>query len=503
MFLSLRMPIACFCIVLYILYYFRQNRHLATEAATCYNAMSWCVACNLVAEVFLEYVMISGKNQFGFRTGLWNNVMFLTIMTAAFLLYAYMLNGIELGQGKRRYLEKLFLVLVWCVCAVLIITSPLEEVKAKYGTYVRGKKLFVIYAAVAIPAVGMVIHGLLHKKFLSAKQYKAFCQSFFIYVGFGVIRFVLPWLRLTSLAQILILVILVLFMANPERYADESTGLFNERALKRILREKTLSKRRFSVLVCALNNDDKKKKDVTDHAMAAAAKYMMRHFRMQAYRMTDDILVFVDEGLIRPVAKLNTKDMPNFTEGFEGIRQHELLFHYPADCADYDGVMGKLEEFKLQNAGEEAFMDIMTGVFNRNRYEHDVPQYVKEREKAWLVVVDINNLKITNDKFGHEAGDDLIITVAHLLQDVFSANGCVYRTGGDEFMIVYLGSDEISDKLEQLRAECKRKNTRRSLPVKFAVGYAQYQAGGDSWQEVAKTADANMYEDKIKSKQKP
>lgn len=502
MLLTLRMPIACLCIVLYILYYFRQNRHLATEAATCYNAMSWCVACNLVADVFLEIDRISGKNWF--HAGLWNNVMFLTIMTAAFLLYAYMLNGIELGQGKRRYLEKLFFVIAWCVFAALIIVSPFEEVKTKYGIYVRGRMLFVTYAAVAIPAVGMLVHGILHRKWLTAKQYKAFCQSFFIYVGFGAIRFVVPWLHLMGLMQIMILLILVFFMANPERYADESTSLFNERALKRILREKTLSKRPgFSVLVCALNNDDKKKKDVTDHAMTAAAKYMMRHFRMQAYRMTDDILVFVDEGLIRPVAKLNTKEMPNFTEGFEGIRQHELLFRYPADCADYDGVMGKLEEFKLQNAGEEAFMDAMTGVFNRNRYEHDVPQYVKEREKAWLLVVDINNLKITNDKFGHEAGDDLIITVAHLLQDVFSANGCVYRTGGDEFMIVYLGEEEITDKVEQLRAECKRKNTRRSLPVKFAIGYAHYQTGGDSWQEIAKTADANMYEDKIKSKQKP
>ena len=54
---------------------------------------------------------------------------------------------------------------------------------------------------------------------------------------------------------------------------------------------------------------------------------------------------------------------------------------------------------------------------------------------------DLNNLKITNDKFGHLAGDGLIRDMAYILQDAFSEDGYVYRIGGDESAVIYMGSE--------------------------------------------------------------
>ncbi len=503
MFSIIKTPAVCLCIVLYLLYFFRQNKRLATEGAKCYKGMIWCAVLNLAADMFLEYYTGLGEPRYKTDIAFLLNLVLISVATMPILLYWYVITYIEAVRAKRSLPEKLFLLVLWVAAAVLIIISPVTYRQSRHGGYSVGMKMYVTYGAVFVSAAGMLIHGFMQKKLLSGRQGKSLMHAFVIYMAATVIQIVIPYAKLMGLVQLMVLLMIILSMENPEHYLDSATGLFNMPAFERIMTEKTFSKRRsFTVLACALNNDEKNNREATDRAMEAASKYMMRHFRMQSYRLTESIIVFVEEGLIRPTGKVDAGEMPDFTEGFDKLRQHECLFSYPKDCTDYAGVMAKIDEFKMQNAGEEAFMDAMTGVFNRNRYEHDAPQFEKKRDKAWCLVVDINNLKVTNDKFGHEAGDDLIITVAHLLQDVFSGHGYVYRTGGDEFTIVYLGETAIEEKVAQLKEGCKRKNSRRSLPVRFAVGYAQYRAGKRPWQEVVKEADANMYEDKIKSKQK-
>ncbi len=503
MYMLMEMPAVCLCIVLYILYYYRQNGHLKTEGASCYMMMIWCTALSLVSHILLLAFLTMDENRYRSDAVFWQNLQLLAVMTMGVLFYWYVLNGIEAGQRKRHLAEKLVLLALWLFFAVMIAASPVRfnRVRMTYGAL--GRKVVVTYIAVLVFSAGILIHGIIHRKYVAPKQYRAMLEAFVLFLVIATVQTVIPYLMLLGFAQTMVLLVLLLSMENPEHYLDGRSGLFNGYAFESMMTEKLLlRKRSFAVFACALNNDVKENTEVTDRAMVNAAKYMQRHYRMRGYRLTESILVFVEEGLIRPVGKIDPKDPPDFTEGFEGLRQHEMLFHYPKDCADYDAVMNKVAEFKLQNSDAEAFMDMMTGVFNRNRYEHDAPLFAKERERAWCLVVDINNLKVTNDKFGHEAGDDLIITVAHLLQDVFSGHGYVYRTGGDEFTIVYLGDTVIEEKIAQLKEGCRRKNVKRSLPLKFAVGCAQYVAGGADWQDVVKTADARMYENKIKSKQK-
>lgn len=67
-----------------------------------------------------------------------------------------------------------------------------------------------------------------------------------------------------------------------------------------------------------------------------------------------------------------------------------------------------------------------------------------------LIVADVNGMKLVNDNEGHGAGDCLIIETAHALANEFGVE-CVFRTGGDEFLVVLQDFDKAE--IENLRTE--------------------------------------------------
>lgn len=95
-----------------------------------------------------------------------------------------------------------------------------------------------------------------------------------------------------------------------------------------------------------------------------------------------------------------------------------------------------------------AFEDALTGLANRramdDRLEIDVAAYVSDGRSVGLVLADINRLKQTNDAFGHEAGDRLIVAVAGAVRRAaaLAPGSLPARIGGDEFCIVVTGEPE-------------------------------------------------------------
>lgn len=87
----------------------------------------------------------------------------------------------------------------------------------------------------------------------------------------------------------------------------------------------------------------------------------------------------------------------------------------------------------------KTYVDELTGIYNRQFYRV-VCDYVDSNNmvnKVTLVSLDVNGLKITNDKFGHLAGDELIKAAADVIQETFSATAlAVFRIGGDEYVAI-------------------------------------------------------------------
>lgn len=109
-----------------------------------------------------------------------------------------------------------------------------------------------------------------------------------------------------------------------------------------------------------------------------------------------------------------------------------------------------------------AYYDQMTGLKNRRSYAEVIDGcYDGVPSDLCLVMADINGLKATNDTYGHEAGDELIVAAAECLSAAFEHVGEIYRIGGDEFCIIVngpkSGAERSLERLAALAAEWKGK----------------------------------------------
>jgi diguanylate cyclase (GGDEF)-like protein len=148
--------------------------------------------------------------------------------------------------------------------------------------------------------------------------------------------------------------------------------------------------------------------------------------------------------------------------------------------------------------------DSMTGLRNTTSYASWVARFDKELAESpfdfGIVVFDLNNLKKTNDTYGHEVGDKLIVTSAKIISDVFKRSP-VFRIGGDEFLAVLQNNDleNHHELLEALSVRCRNTfiNENKQIPIDIAFGLAQFEAGKDlKFQDVFNRADQAMYENK-------
>lgn len=147
--------------------------------------------------------------------------------------------------------------------------------------------------------------------------------------------------------------------------------------------------------------------------------------------------------------------------------------------------------------------DIQTGIKNRSAFEKEMKRHAKNHNDAVIVVIDINNLKFFNDRYGHESGDEVIISAAHIIDKSFRGIGQVFRIGGDEFCVICSGIpleiiEQACSKLERLLAAS---NQERTDKIGLAYGYAFYSGDGkESIYAAFAQADRAMYTHKAKLK---
>ncbi len=133
--------------------------------------------------------------------------------------------------------------------------------------------------------------------------------------------------------------------------------------------------------------------------------------------------------------------------------------------------------------------DSLTGVYNRHTFEKHIKN--SERQDKVVICVDLNNLKVINDKEGHTMGDEALCVVAHILLESSEKRCRVYRLGGDEFMII--GQNKSADDAKELIARAKKNLSSTKYSASF--GYAMYTPD-DDFDEVCAKADEEMYKDK-------
>ena len=140
-----------------------------------------------------------------------------------------------------------------------------------------------------------------------------------------------------------------------------------------------------------------------------------------------------------------------------------------------------------------AATDPLTGLLNRRamgqRLGHELARARRTGEAFATLVIDVDHFKQINDRRGHAAGDDALLALAHVFTRELRDIDTVARIGGDEFAVILpatgvAGAGQTAQRL------------RESAGIPISIGAAVYGIDGHTGEELARAADAALYEAK-------
>jgi diguanylate cyclase (GGDEF)-like protein/PAS domain S-box-containing protein len=169
-----------------------------------------------------------------------------------------------------------------------------------------------------------------------------------------------------------------------------------------------------------------------------------------------------------------------------------------ADASDMKAYQDKVEHI--------AFHDSLTGLPNRlllrDRLEMALAAVARTGRHPAVCYIDLDGFKPINDRYGHEAGDHILIEVAHRLAACLRANDTVARIGGDEFVVILDGleagkaGNTAIERLREAVALPYLLEGHPPLSVSASIGVAQVAEGQADAELLLRLADAAMYDAK-------
>ncbi|MEP7135716.1 MAG: sensor domain-containing diguanylate cyclase [Chloroflexota bacterium] len=194
----------------------------------------------------------------------------------------------------------------------------------------------------------------------------------------------------------------------------------------------------------------------------------------------------------------------NYALSGDPVNVHLHWTLMPGHEKDFDWVLVALQDITARKKAEEYLRylgthDVMTGLYNRAYFDETLLHLESERrDPVSFIVMDLNNLKITNDRYGHQVGDQLIRRTGEVLKASIDNGYIAARIGGDEFTLILPDTDEqtahaMMERVESL-VEMNNKFYREP-ELSLSLGSAT-SAPGIPLEKVISLADKTMYTNK-------
>lgn len=164
-----------------------------------------------------------------------------------------------------------------------------------------------------------------------------------------------------------------------------------------------------------------------------------------------------------------------------------------------------IERHRLQrNLQNLSLMDDLTGLYNRRGFMALAEQHlrmIQRKGAALLVYLDLDDLKLINDSYGHLEGNRALIVTANVLRACFRQSDILARLGGDEFSVLMTDAGQDSEhqvrKRLQHRADFVNSLSSWKFRLSLSVGIADVPiVHQPSLEQLLRVADAQMYEEK-------
>ena len=191
----------------------------------------------------------------------------------------------------------------------------------------------------------------------------------------------------------------------------------------------------------------------------------------------------VDSKVYQVIARyLNIDGKPYIMEMINNLEDDDII-----DSEDRENLLAELSGY-----ADELYKDALTGVFNRRYYEDKV----KELESsAGVAMVDLDDFKLYNDTYGHDAGDKALKAVVEVIQRHVRKTDKVVRFGGDEFLLLIpdINVDNFTRKLKEIQEEVHAARVPGYSQLKLSVSIGGVLSTGEKLGEAVLRADKFMY----------
>lgn len=147
-----------------------------------------------------------------------------------------------------------------------------------------------------------------------------------------------------------------------------------------------------------------------------------------------------------------------------------------------------------------AMEDFLTKAFNSRAFYNyakiEIARIKRDKKPLTLVYLDLDNFKRINDTYGHNVGDEMLMTFVNVVRKNIRATDAVGRLGGDEFAILLpeMGAASTGLFMEKLRGDINAEMGKKGWTISYSAGVMTCTQPPESLNEMIKMADAAMYE---------